>query len=610
MALPVVIPNTFANANASIPLSQLDNNFSTVAVAINGMANGAEALSNVNITGGSIANASLSNVSISSGNVTINVANVTTLDATNIEVTNIKAKDGTASATIADSTGVMTIGSSVLTTADINGGTIDATAIGGSTPAAGAFTTLSATNGLLATGEVSGPRTSTAQFGQPSAGTSRIIAWGPDNATAGIFDIAVLSANAGVGSVQIASFSSTGLAVTGAVSSQMSSQTNPVRVGQNSDSVTFGQISFNGVYTTAGMQGIFGGGGSTALFINAPTGNTITSRINNVTVTDVSSTGLAVTGNISGSAPLSDLYVTSTTGTNRANIRFQNTGGDYLFGAEDSAGGSFGATAYDGAVFVPSGKGFSVVVSGSGAVQRTTSTGLAVTGALSATGAITQGANSADSGAIRLPNTGAIIWRRANNLANDMEFYQDSNNDAVLNIQAGNQFLFKIGSTTFLDASSTGLAVTGALSATDTIDVSKAVAGSFYGLNINNTQANANGLFAALSLQSGATANQWEIYAQQNSATATDSTLAIGLSSVIGNILSLTAAGDVYTYGNHYVGGNLTVTGGYIEGNEQTAPAAPAANGYRIYAEDNGSGKTRLMVKFATGAAQQLALEP
>jgi hypothetical protein len=65
---------------------------------------------------------------------------VTTLDATNIEVTNIKAKDGTASATIANSTGVMTVASSVLTTTDINGGTIDNTAIGASTPAAGTFT--------------------------------------------------------------------------------------------------------------------------------------------------------------------------------------------------------------------------------------------------------------------------------------------------------------------------------------------------------------------------------------------------------------------------------------------------------------------------------------
>jgi hypothetical protein len=43
---------------------------------------------------------------------------------------------------------------------------------------------------------------------------------------------------------------------------------------------------------------------------------------------------------------------------------------------------------------------------------------------------------------------------------------------------------------------------------------------------------------------------------------------------------------------------------------EQTAPAAPATNGVRIYAEDDGAGKTRLMARFATGAAQQIAIEP
>jgi len=70
--------------------------------------------------------------------------NATTVDTTNIEVTNLKAKDGTAAGSIADSTGVVTIASSVLTTTDINGGTIDGTAIGGSSAAAGAFTTLTA----------------------------------------------------------------------------------------------------------------------------------------------------------------------------------------------------------------------------------------------------------------------------------------------------------------------------------------------------------------------------------------------------------------------------------------------------------------------------------
>jgi len=51
-------------------------------------------------------------------------------------------------------------------------------------------------------------------------------------------------------------------------------------------------------------------------------------------------------------------------------------------------------------------------------------------------------------------------------------------------------------------------------------------------------------------------------------------------------------------------------TGAAMQFVEMTAPAAPAADEVRIYAEDNGSGKTRLMARFATGAAQQIAIEP
>lgn len=42
---------------------------------------------------------------------------------------------------------------------------------------------------------------------------------------------------------------------------------------------------------------------------------------------------------------------------------------------------------------------------------------------------------------------------------------------------------------------------------------------------------------------------------------------------------------------------------------EMTAPAG-ATDAARLYAEDNGAGKTRLMVIFPTGAAQQIAIEP
>lgn len=50
--------------------------------------------------------------------------------------------------------------------------------------------------------------------------------------------------------------------------------------------------------------------------------------------------------------------------------------------------------------------------------------------------------------------------------------------------------------------------------------------------------------------------------------------------------------------------------GGGLQFQEMTAPDTPAANNVILYAEDNGSGKTRLMALFPTGAAQQVAIEP
>lgn len=76
------------------------------------------------------------------------------------------------------------------------------------------------------------------------------------------------------------------------------------------------------------------------------------------------------------------------------------------------------------------------------------------------------------------------------------------------------------------------------------------------------------------------------------------------LASVSGASLTL---GSNITVGG---AGSFIMGGTFMEITEQTAPAAPAANNVRIYAEDNGAGKTRLMALFATGAAQQIAIEP
>lgn len=43
---------------------------------------------------------------------------------------------------------------------------------------------------------------------------------------------------------------------------------------------------------------------------------------------------------------------------------------------------------------------------------------------------------------------------------------------------------------------------------------------------------------------------------------------------------------------------------------EITDPAAPVTNKARLYARDNGAGKTELVVRFATGAIQVLSTEP
>lgn len=86
------------------------------------------------------------------------------VNATNLEITNIKANDGTSAGSIADSTGVVTFASTVLTTTDINGGTVDGTNIGASTPGTGVFTSL----------ETEGAFTEDAEAITSSSGTATI----------------------------------------------------------------------------------------------------------------------------------------------------------------------------------------------------------------------------------------------------------------------------------------------------------------------------------------------------------------------------------------------------------------------------------------------------
>lgn len=64
-------------------------------------------------------------------------------------------------------------------------------------------------------------------------------------------------------------------------------------------------------------------------------------------------------------------------------------------------------------------------------------------------------------------------------------------------------------------------------------------------------------------------------------------------------------ASAIYNAGNRYL-----KIGYFVEYTEMSAPAAGAADTARVFAVDNGSGKTVLKCQFATGAAQTMATEP
>lgn len=58
------------------------------------------------------------------------------------------------------------------------------------------------------------------------------------------------------------------------------------------------------------------------------------------------------------------------------------------------------------------------------------------------------------------------------------------------------------------------------------------------------------------------------------------------------------------------VNAGTAASAGAIQLIERTAPAAGDVNTVRLYAQDNGAGKTQLMALFNTGSAVQVAIEP
>lgn len=78
-----------------------------------------------------------------------------------------------------------------------------------------------------------------------------------------------------------------------------------------------------------------------------------------------------------------------------------------------------------------------------------------------------------------------------------------------------------------------------------------------------------------------------------------------------GSNVLVASFGQVSLYGTIVAYGKLRGSNMYIEYPEVSGASVSAETNYaKVYAEDNGAGKTRLMVQFQTGAAQQIAIEP
>jgi hypothetical protein len=322
--------------------------------------------------------------------------------------------------------GTANIDSLVADTADINGGTIDGTAIGSGTASTGAFTSVSGTTGTF---------TGAGIFGNSATGSNLVTIKG---GTSGSAD---------------------GSAV------YISNGTSTIGAFGNKSSILGGGYDANAaIFAGAGLSiGLYPDGGSTARALVTSTGLNSTAigatAASTGAFTTLSATGTITKTNTAAAESRILHGTTSTTGSNY--IQLDSTGGSYYVGTENSGGSFVGATAYDLALYAPASRGISQIIAGSGVVTRVSSTGLAVTGALSTLA--TNGVNTFESSGISSVG---------------LQFRTNSTNRFKIETPSASADLafYSAGTTEVARLSSTGLAVTGTLSSTGAIAIGNTVA--------------------------------------------------------------------------------------------------------------------------------------
>jgi hypothetical protein len=137
--------------------------------------------------------------------------------------------------------------------------------------------------------------------------------------------------------------------------------------------------------------------------------------------------------------------------------------------------------------------------------------------------------------------------------------------------------------------------ITGAIKVVEFANIGRATATDFEGILMAD-QTQGSGVVRAFRTQISSGTNKWNAYLDGTAQNYLRGNLGIGSGK--------SAPAEALD-----IAGNQALTG-FVQFTEMTAPAAGASNTARLFVEDNGAGKTRLMVQFASGAAQQIAIEP
>jgi len=228
---------------------------------------------------------------------------------------------------------------------------------------------------------------------------------------------------------------------------------------------------------------------------------------------------------------------------------------------------------------------------------QTFSAGLTVSG-----GSLTAGAISGTTGTFSGRLVSAVTT--GSSAVFDVQNSSATGYGAYIKGGATTQYALRVvnqGGTTVFDVLGSGaVSVTGALGVSGTITSTLSSAGAVLAalsggtnsqyLGIGNTSGNA--LFGV------------------NGSTASLITGSTAYDTIIRGKTGISLSGDDGSTQTLRVTAGATSITGYIQGTEMTAPAAGAANTGRVFFQDNGAGKTQMMVIFASGAAQQIAIQP